>query len=290
MRRCACSPRSPARSAPTWRARSCRRTGRARTRASTSAPPDLALVDELRAIGPVTTMTLAPELPGALDLIGALVERGIVVHIGHTDADAATAHAAFDRGARALTHIHNAHRRFASRDPGPAGVALTRADVTVTAIVDGVHLAPETAGSAWLAARERFCLVTDAIAAAGQGEGTFRMGEREIHVADGASRLSRRHARRQRRDDGPRDPRARRARRVPPRGGRRRHHRARSPARPRRPRRARPSAPAPTSSSSTTTSTCAARWSAASRSPLEGDDRSSLRELDCRGCNGRERS
>ncbi len=152
--------------------------------------PDLALVDELRAIGPITTMTLAPELPGALNLIGALVERGIVVHIGHTDADAVTAHAAFDRGARALTHIHNAHRRFRPRDPGPAGVALTRPDVTVTAIVDGVHLAPETAGSAWLAARERFCLVTDAIAAAGQGDGTFRMGEREVHVADGASRLT----------------------------------------------------------------------------------------------------
>jgi N-acetylglucosamine-6-phosphate deacetylase len=152
--------------------------------------PDLALVDELRAIGPITTMTVAPELPGGLDLVAALVERGILVHIGHTDADAATAHAAFDRGARALTHIHNAHRRFASRDPGPAGVALTRPDVTVTAIVDGVHLAPETAGVAWLAARDRLCLVTDAIAAAGLGDGTFRMGEREIHVAGGASRLA----------------------------------------------------------------------------------------------------
>ena len=63
------------------------------------------------------------------------------MHIGHTDADAATAHAAFDRGARALTHIHNAHRRFRPRDPGPAGVALVRPDVAVTAIVDGVHLA-----------------------------------------------------------------------------------------------------------------------------------------------------
>jgi N-acetylglucosamine-6-phosphate deacetylase len=153
-------------------------------------PPDLALVDDLRAIGPITTMTVAPELPGALDLVAALVERGIVVHIGHTNADAATAHAAFDRGARALTHIHNAHRRFQPRDPGPAGVALTRPDVTVTAIVDGVHLAPETAGSAWLAARDRFCLITDAIAAAGQGDGTFRLGEREIQVADGASRLA----------------------------------------------------------------------------------------------------
>jgi N-acetylglucosamine-6-phosphate deacetylase len=152
--------------------------------------PDLALVDELRALGPITTMTVAPELRGGLDFVSALVERGIVVHIGHTDADAATAHAAFDRGARALTHIHNAHRRFKPRDPGPSAVALVRPDVTVTAIVDGVHLAAETAGSAWRAARDRFCLITDAIAAAGQGDGTFRMGEREIHVAGGASRLA----------------------------------------------------------------------------------------------------
>jgi N-acetylglucosamine-6-phosphate deacetylase len=152
-------------------------------------PPDLALVDELRGIGPIATMTVAPELPGALEMVSALAARGIVVHIGHTDADAATAHAAFERGARALTHIHNAHRRFQPRDPGPAGVALVRPDATVTAIVDGVHLAPETAASAHLAARERFCLITDAIAAAGLGDGTFRMGERSIEVASGASRL-----------------------------------------------------------------------------------------------------
>jgi N-acetylglucosamine-6-phosphate deacetylase len=152
-------------------------------------PPDLALVDELRAIGPITTMTVAPELPGGLDFVAALAERGIVVHIGHTDTDAATAHAAFDRGARALTHIHNAHRRFKSRDPGPAGVALVRPDVTVTAIVDGVHLAPETAAVAWLAARERLCLMSDAIAAAGMGDGVFHIGELEVHVTDGACRL-----------------------------------------------------------------------------------------------------
>ncbi len=152
--------------------------------------PDLALVDELRAIGPITTMTVAPELPGALELVSALVERGVVVHIGHTNADAATAHAAFDRGARALTHIYNAHRRFQPRDPGPSATALVRPDVTVTAIVDGVHLAPETAGSAWRAARDRFCLITDAIAAAGAGEGTFHIGELVVHVADGACRLA----------------------------------------------------------------------------------------------------
>jgi N-acetylglucosamine-6-phosphate deacetylase len=152
--------------------------------------PDLALVDELRAIGPITTMTVAPELEGGLELVEALTAQGIVVHIGHTDADAATAHAAFDRGARALTHIYNAHRRFQSRDPGPAPVALVRPDVTVTAIVDGVHLAPETAGAAWRAARERLCLITDAIAAAGMGDGVFEIGELVVHVSDGACRLA----------------------------------------------------------------------------------------------------
>ena len=114
--------------------------------------PDLALVEELRAAGPVSHVTLAPELPGALDLVAALAARGIAVAIGHTDADAATCRAAFDRGARALTHVHNAHRRFSARDPGPAGAALAHPAVTVTAIVDGHHLAPETAAIAWRAA------------------------------------------------------------------------------------------------------------------------------------------
>jgi N-acetylglucosamine-6-phosphate deacetylase len=144
--------------------------------------PDLALVDRLRAAGPVALMTVAPELPGALDLIAALAGRGIVVSCGHSDADTAQAHAAFDAGARAITHLHNAHRRFAHRDPGLGGVALVRPDVTVQAIVDGVHLAPETARAAFLAARERFALVSDAIEAAGVGEGGYRLGSRTVRV------------------------------------------------------------------------------------------------------------
>ena len=81
-------------------------------------PPDLALAERLLGAGPVTTMTLAPELPGALELIDWLVARDVVVSCGHSDADAAQAHAAFDRGARAITHVHNAHRRWRPRDPG----------------------------------------------------------------------------------------------------------------------------------------------------------------------------
>jgi N-acetylglucosamine-6-phosphate deacetylase len=134
-------------------------------------------------------MTLAPELPGALELIDWLVERGIVVSCGHSDADAAQAHAGFDRGARAITHVHNAHRRWQPRDPGLGGVALVRPEVTVQAIVDGVHLAPESAFGAFLASRGRFCLVTDAIEAAMLDPGEYELGGRPVRLRDGAVRL-----------------------------------------------------------------------------------------------------
>lgn len=152
--------------------------------------PDLALAEELCALGPVTTVTLAPELPGGLDLVRALVARGVMVSCGHSDADAATAHAAFDRGARAITHVHNAHRRFKARDPGLGGVALVRDDVFVQAIVDGVHLAPESALGAFLTAGERFVLVTDSMEAAGVGEGAYKLGDTTAFVRDGAVRLA----------------------------------------------------------------------------------------------------
>jgi N-acetylglucosamine-6-phosphate deacetylase len=152
--------------------------------------PDIELAERLCEAGPVTMMTLAPELEGALNLVERLVARGMTVSIGHSDADAAMAHAAFDSGARAITHIHNAHRRWRPRDPGPAGVALARPEVWVQAIVDGVHLAPESAFGVFLAAGRRFCLVTDAIEAAGMPPGSYRLGNREVHVEGGAVRLA----------------------------------------------------------------------------------------------------
>ena len=151
--------------------------------------PDLDLAERLVGGGPATMMTLAPELPGAMELIDWLVARDVVVSCGHSDADAADAHAAFDRGARAITHVYNAHRRWRPRDPGIAGAALVRPDVTVQAIVDGVHLAPETAYGAFLAARERFCLVTDAIEAAMLDPGEYELGGRPVRLRDGAVRL-----------------------------------------------------------------------------------------------------
>jgi N-acetylglucosamine-6-phosphate deacetylase len=150
--------------------------------------PDLELAERLLNRGTVTMMTLAPELPGALELVERLVGRGVVVSCGHSDADAAQAHAAFDRGARAITHVHNAHRRWRPRDPGVGGVSLVRPDVTVQAIVDGVHLAPESAYAAFLSAGPRFCLVTDAIEAAMLDAGDYQLGGQPVHVRDGEVR------------------------------------------------------------------------------------------------------
>jgi N-acetylglucosamine-6-phosphate deacetylase len=152
--------------------------------------PDVAEALALCERGPVRMVTLAPERPGGLDLVEALAARGVVVSIGHTDADAATANAAFDRGARAITHLYNAHRRWTARDPGVGGAALVRPGITVQAIVDHVHLAPEAAYAAFLTARERFSLVTDAMEAAGQGDGTYRLGRREVSVSGARAELS----------------------------------------------------------------------------------------------------
>jgi N-acetylglucosamine-6-phosphate deacetylase len=152
--------------------------------------PDLALTRRFLEAGPVTHMTIAPELPGALELIDLLVSAGVTVALGHTDADAATAHVAFDRGARSVTHIFGAQRPWQHRDPGISGAALVRDDVYLTAIVDGIHLAPETVQLTVRSAGERFVLITDAIAAAGQPDGEYLLGDRTVILRDGACRLA----------------------------------------------------------------------------------------------------
>jgi N-acetylglucosamine-6-phosphate deacetylase len=150
--------------------------------------PDPALLERLLDAGPVSYMTIAPELPGALELVDLLQARRIVVSCGHSNATAGEAHAAFDRGARTVTHLFNAMRPLGHRDPGIAGAALARDDVVVQAIVDGVHLAPETVRLVWRAAAGRLALVTDAIAAAGNGDGGYRLSGVEVTVRDGVAR------------------------------------------------------------------------------------------------------
>ena len=156
--------------------------------ATSRRDPDRGLLERFLAAGPVGYVTLAPELPGALELVDLLHERGIVVSCGHSDATAEQAAAAFDRGVGTVTHLFNAMRPLGHRDPGIAGAALVRDDVVVQMILDGHHLAEETAKVVWRAAAGRVALVTDAIAAAGIGDGSYRLGEVEVEVRDGVAR------------------------------------------------------------------------------------------------------
>ena len=150
--------------------------------ASARRDPDPALLERLLGAGPVRLMTLAPELPGAHELIDLLLLRGVAVSCGHTDATAADATEAFDRGVRSVTHLFNAMRPFRHRDPGLAGAALARDDVVVQIILDGVHLAEETARVVWRSAAGRVALVTDAVAGAGMVDGAYFLGGSEIEV------------------------------------------------------------------------------------------------------------
>jgi N-acetylglucosamine-6-phosphate deacetylase len=154
--------------------------------------------DELsgwRRRGPVLAVTLAPELPGALDLVAGLAADGVLVSVGHTDATAEQAHAAFDAGAGTVTHLFNAMSPLNHRAPGVPGAALARPDVVVQLIVDGHHLAPDVVRTVWAAAAGRVVLVTDAIAAAGrpaqadaQAEDEYVLAGMSVHVQDGAVR------------------------------------------------------------------------------------------------------
>jgi N-acetylglucosamine-6-phosphate deacetylase len=148
--------------------------------------PDIALLDRLLDAGHVTEMTLAPELRGADELIRRLRERGVAVSAGHTNATAEQATRGFDLGITGLTHVFNAMRPLRSRDPGVAGAALTRPDVIVKMIVDGHHLARETMQVVWACAAGRVALITDAMAGAGAGGGTFRLGDVAVEVEEGA--------------------------------------------------------------------------------------------------------
>src|ERR671937_3075970 len=152
--------------------------------------PDRELLERLLAAGHVSHVTLAPELPGAYELIDLLRARGVTVSCGHSNATAAEARDAFARGARTVTHIFNAMRPFAAREPGLAGAALVTSDVVVQVILDGVHLADDTARLVWQAAAGRTALVTDAIAAARAGDGSYTLAGVDFEVEHGVARNS----------------------------------------------------------------------------------------------------
>jgi len=155
--------------------------------------PDPAAFDRLldAADGTLRVITIAPELPGGLDLVRQAVAAGVIVAVGHSDANHAQAIAAFEAGALLVTHLFNGMRPFHHRQPGLVGAALTDPGVVCEIINDGVHLHDATARLAFEAAgSRRIALVTDAIAAAGAGDGEFQLGAGTVLVRDGEVRLA----------------------------------------------------------------------------------------------------
>ncbi len=141
--------------------------------------------------GLVKIVTLAPELPGALELIAAAVAAKIVAAIGHTDADYQQARAAIHAGARHAVHMYNAMRPFEHRDPGVVGAILTDPEVTAEVIADLVHVAgPAIQVLIGTKGFDTVLLVSDGIAATGMPDGKYRLGNFEVSVKDGVARNS----------------------------------------------------------------------------------------------------
>jgi N-acetylglucosamine-6-phosphate deacetylase len=154
--------------------------------------PDLAAFGRLRAAarGHLRQITIAPELPGATELIRAAVDAGVVAAAGHTDATAEVTAAAIDAGVTHATHLFNGMRPLDNRQPGPAGALLDR-QVTCEAISDGTHLHDVTIRLiARAAGPGNLVLVTDAMVAAGMPDGRYRLGQQDVIVSGGVARLA----------------------------------------------------------------------------------------------------
>jgi N-acetylglucosamine-6-phosphate deacetylase len=141
--------------------------------------------------GLVKIVTIAPEIPGARELIEYAVAAKIVAAIGHTDADYDQARAAIQAGARHAVHMYNAMRPFTHRDPGVVGAILTDPEVTAEIVADGVHVAgPAIQVLLGCKGFDNVLLASDGIAATGMPDGSYRLGNFEVTVRDGVARNS----------------------------------------------------------------------------------------------------
>ena len=141
--------------------------------------------------GHVTYVTLAPEIPGAHEMIPELTRMGMTVAMGHSSATYAETCDGADAGARSITHLGNAMRLFHQHEPAILGAALEREDLYVEAICDGRHLVPSTV-RLYLRAKgwERVCAITDSIMAAGLPDGNYKLGVNDVVVVDGDAKLA----------------------------------------------------------------------------------------------------
>ncbi len=150
--------------------------------------PTVAIFERLwqAARGHVRMLTIAPEIPGAMEVIAEAARRKICVSIGHSDAEMPIAQNAVKAGARHATHTFNAMRPLEHRDPGIIGEVLSDDRISADIIVDGIHVAPAVV-KLFLRAkgRERAVLITDAISAAGMPDGRYQLGPIEVDVKDG---------------------------------------------------------------------------------------------------------
>lgn len=140
--------------------------------------PDLETAQWLLSLAPVKVLTLAPELPGALDFLRFLAERGVRVQLGHTAASYAEAEAALEAGASGFTHLYNAMTGLHHREPGVVGLALERG-TWAEIIPDGLHVHPAALKLA-LKSIPGLYFVTDAVAAAGMPDGEYPLGTHRV--------------------------------------------------------------------------------------------------------------
>ncbi|MFJ2788377.1 N-acetylglucosamine-6-phosphate deacetylase [Streptomyces sp. NPDC093249] len=146
------------------------------------------LIDAAR--GQAKMVTLATELPGGLDSVRLLAEHGVIAAIGHTDASYEQTVAAIDAGATVATHLYNAMPALGHRAPGPIAALLEDERITVELINDGTHLHPAALELAFHhAGPGRVAFITDAMDAAGFGDGRYMLGPLEVEVKDSVARL-----------------------------------------------------------------------------------------------------
>jgi N-acetylglucosamine-6-phosphate deacetylase len=149
-------------------------------------PGDIEALPTIKNDRAVHVMTLAPEIDGGIDLIKELRQRGWIISIGHTRATADVLDAALHAGARHLTHFMNAMTPLHHREPGPVGWGLVNDEVTCDVIADGVHLDPSILKLILRAkTADRISLISDAIMAAGLGDGEYKIWGEKIAVKDG---------------------------------------------------------------------------------------------------------
>jgi N-acetylglucosamine-6-phosphate deacetylase len=152
--------------------------------------PNPGELDRLLGTGAVRMVTLAPERAGGLDAIRRVTAAGPLAAVGHTDATCELTCAAIAAGARIGTHLFNAMAPVHHRDPGPIVALLEDERVTVELINDGTHLHPAVLELAFAGAgADRVAFITDAMGAAGMGDGRYPLGPLEVEVRDGVARL-----------------------------------------------------------------------------------------------------